>query len=157
MILFWEGLKAPLPPSHHLGKPAPQVEIVPLLAGEQAFVPGTIAESENSYKLVNFFASWCIPCKVEHPILMRITAETGIKIDGVSWKDTPEDSRHWLLKNGNPFSRVGVDVSGRFSQNWGITGVPETFLLNSKGQIVFHHAGPILPEVYRRDLAPLLQ
>ena len=101
--------------------------------------------------VVNVFASWCVPCRAEHPFLEALKAETGVRMVGINQKDQPENAAKFLAELGNPYDAVGGDSEGRVSIDWGVYGVPETFVLNAAGVITYKHIGPIdaqsLPEV----------
>ena len=106
--------------------------------------------------LENFFASWCVPCIIEHPQLMRLSRE-GVAIFGIAYKDKPADSLQFIRRHGNPFQRLAKDEPGRVAIDWGLYGVPETYLLDRQGIIRWRYAGPITDEVLAQDLRPLLQ
>ena len=106
--------------------------------------------------VVNFWASWCVPCIVEHPQLMRL-ARDGVRVFGINYKDRPADGAAFLARHGNPFQRLGRDEPGRVAIDWGVYGVPETYLVDRQGLIRWRFAGPITPEVLDRDLRPLLR
>jgi len=106
--------------------------------------------------LVNFWASWCVPCIIEHPQLMRLQRE-GIPVFGIAYKDKPEDSVRFLRQHGNPFRRLSKDEPGRVAIDWGVYGVPETYLLDREGVIRWRWAGPITPEVLEQDIRPLIR
>ena len=105
--------------------------------------------------IVNFWASWCVPCIIEHPQLMRLARE-GIPVFGIAYKDKPEDSLRFLRQHGNPFRRLSRDEPGRVAIDWGVYGVPETYLVDRQGIIRWRFAGPITPEILAQDLRPLL-
>ena len=105
--------------------------------------------------LVNFFSSWCVPCKVEVGNLETLSEK--IKIFGVSYKDKEVDTIKFLQKFGNPYENIGVDHNGHIAINWGVYGVPETFLINRKGLVIFRHAGPITEDVLKKLLIPKLK
>ena len=107
-------------------------------------------------KLVNFWASWCEPCRAEHPILEALQKE-GVVIYGVNYKDTPENALAFLAELGNPFEKIGADTTGRMGLNWGLYGVPETYLINGDGQILLRHAGPITERVIEATIRPALE
>ena len=107
-------------------------------------------------KLVNVFASWCAPCRTEHPQLMRL-ARDGVELYGIDYKDEPEAARQWLAGLGNPFARIGVDRGGQVAIDWGVYGVPETFIVDAKGVIRFKQVGPITPEVLNTTILPLVR
>ena len=93
--------------------------------------------------LVNAFASWCLPCLAEHPILTELAKRNGIRLYGINYKDKPEDAAAWLRTHGNPYARIGTDASGRVSIDWGVYGVPETHIVDGEGRIRYRHIGPI--------------
>ena len=106
--------------------------------------------------LVNFWASWCVPCIIEHPQLMRLQRE-GVPVHGIAYKDRPGDSLRFLRQHGNPFRRLGKDEPGRVAIDWGVYGVPETYLLDRQGIIRWRFAGPITQDVLDQDIRPLLR
>lgn len=93
--------------------------------------------------LVNVFASWCLPCRAEHAILVRLAREENIRLAGINYKDKPEAASKWLAELGNPYWRIGSDISGRVGIEWGVSGVPETFVIGRGGKIRFRHVGAI--------------
>ena len=95
----------------------------------------------KEFKIINFFASWCPPCKVEHPNLMKLSKK--FKIYGIAKKDSDAEIKNWLEKAGNPFEAIGHDYDGSAGINWGVYGLPETFIVNNYGKIVYKHVGPI--------------
>jgi cytochrome c biogenesis protein CcmG/thiol:disulfide interchange protein DsbE len=105
--------------------------------------------------MVNFFASWCVPCRAEHPYLTAFSEESGVPLYGINHRDKPEDAVAWLAELGNPYRRIGADP-GRAAVEWGVTGVPESFVIDGTGRIRWHHRGPLVPEVIERDLKPLI-
>jgi len=105
-------------------------------------------------KLVNFFASWCAPCRAEHPLLEKLAAE-GVKIYGVNYKDKPDDALGFLAELGNPYTAIGAD-QGRMALNWGVYGVPETYVINGDGRILLRFAGPISAQELERTIRPAL-
>ncbi len=106
--------------------------------------------------LINFFASWCPPCREEHPVLMALQAQ-GIPIWGIAYKDTRQAASAFLRKHGDPYARTASDAPGRAAIDWGLTGVPETFIINSKGVVVWHMAGPITPRLATEVIEPMMQ
>src|SRR3546814_7891929 len=105
--------------------------------------------------MVNFFASGCGPCRAEHPFLSALTEETGVPLYGINHRDKPEDAAAWLAELSNPYRRIGADP-GRAAVEWGVTGVPATFIIDGNGRISWHHRGPLVPEIIERDVKPLL-
>lgn len=135
-------------PEAMVGKPMPAVTLPSLDTGLQ--VP--MAEAAKGPVLVNFYASWCAPCEIEHPVLTRLKAE-GAPIVGVAYKDAPENSRAFLTRLGDPFRARLVDRDGRAGLEFGVTGVPETYLIGSDGTILAKHSGPLAIEDARAMLA----
>lgn len=138
-----------------IDKPAPQFA---LPAVEGLDVPGFDAGSlKGQVTVVNVFASWCIPCRDEHPLLTALKADAGIALYGINQKDAPENARAFLSELGNPYDAVGADANGRVSIDWGVYGVPETFVVDANGIIVFKHVGPISPQSLERELLPAIE
>lgn len=130
-------------PSALAGKPAPAVEVI-ALGNLPEFKDVDLRDGE--VKLVNYWASWCAPCRVEHPNL-EVLAKQGIKIYGVNYKDIPANALGFLEELGNPYTAIGADTTGRMALNWGVYGVPETYLIDGKGHILKRHAGPITQRI----------
>jgi cytochrome c biogenesis protein CcmG/thiol:disulfide interchange protein DsbE len=107
--------------------------------------------------LVNVFASWCVPCRAEHAVLTRMVQEDGLNLVGINYKNDPSDAAAWLAELGNPYSKIGSDINGRAGIEWGISGVPETFIVDGNGVVVFRYVGPILTDAalasIRQELA----
>jgi cytochrome c biogenesis protein CcmG/thiol:disulfide interchange protein DsbE len=106
-------------------------------------------------KLVNFWASWCAPCRVEHPVLEDLAAD-GLPIIGVNYKDDPEKALGFLAELGDPYTAVGADPEGRTGLDWGLYGVPETFVIDSDGTVLLRHPGPITRDVLDRRIMPAI-
>ena len=102
----------------------------------------------NEITLVNFFATWCKPCRDEHIYLQRFQNEKGLNIVGINYKDNPKKTKQWLQRLGNPYSNIAIDNKGKIAIDWGVYGIPETFVVNSKGIIKFRHVGPINKKIY---------
>ena len=135
-----------------IDRPAPQFALAPV---EGLKVPGfDTATLKGAPTLVNVFASWCIPCRDEHPLLEALKAETGIRLFGINHSDAPENAVAFLAELGNPYDAVGADRDRRVSIDWGVYGVPETFLVDAKGVIVYKHVGPLTPEAIENELLP---
>ena len=139
-------------PSPLIGKPAPAFAL-PGLNGQ----PPQMTERSLHGRplLVNFFASWCQGCQVEHPLLLQLS-QRGVEIVGMDYKDTDADGAAWLARHGNPYRSVVADAQGTAGLDYGVYGVPETYVLDASGTIVFKQIGPITEEVWRRKIAPLL-
>ncbi|MGD1878094.1 MAG: DsbE family thiol:disulfide interchange protein [Kiloniellaceae bacterium] len=142
-------------PTVMVDKPTPTFDLaaVPGL-GVPGLATGDLADGK--VVMVNFFASWCVPCRAEHPYLTAFVEKTGVPLYGINHRDKPEDAAAWLTELGNPYQRIGADP-GRAAVEWGVTGVPETFIIDGDGRIRYHHRGPLVPEVLERDVMPLLQ
>jgi cytochrome c biogenesis protein CcmG/thiol:disulfide interchange protein DsbE len=133
-------------PSALIGKPAPTLTLPPLegLVQAGAAVPGLDpAAFAGKVTVVNVWASWCAPCREEHPFLMRLAGDKRIAVVGINYKDGAENARRFLGRYGNPFAAVGVDSGGRAAIEWGVYGVPETFIVGRDGKIAFKQIGPI--------------
>jgi cytochrome c biogenesis protein CcmG/thiol:disulfide interchange protein DsbE len=144
-----------LVPSALIDKPAPAFDLPPLEGLDR---PG-LATSDlqnGEVALVNFFASWCLPCRAEHPLLMDL-AESGVRVLGIDFRDSPEDARRWLGQSGNPYERIGVDERGRTSIDFGVSGVPETFVIDREGRIRYQHIGPLMARDIEDKIVPLIE
>lgn len=104
---------------------------------------------DNKIRLVNFWASWCPPCRVEHPQLERLSELENVELYGVNYKDKKNSALNFLKEYGNPFLKIGTDQSGRNAIEWGVYGVPETFAIDQEGRVLFRHAGPITKEIMK--------
>ena len=150
-VMFWVGMSRENPdelPTALAGKPAPAVQVTSL-GDLPVFTDETLRD--GTVKLVNFWASWCAPCRVEHPNLEAL-AQSGVTIYGVNYKDKPENALKFLAELGDPFVAIGADEAGRMGLNWGVYGVPETYVIDGNGQIVARHAGPITQRVIETTL-----
>jgi len=160
--LFWFRLGAGDPsriPSALIGRPAPQTILPPLdgLTSDGKPVPGIDpAAFKGRVSIVNVWASWCVPCHDEAPLLTQLGKDTQIQVIGINYKDSPENARRFLGRYGNPFGMVGVDGNGRAAIEWGVYGVPETFIVDAKGVIRFKHTGPLAMDDIDREIVPAL-
>ena len=134
-------------PSNLLNKKVPMFETESLLKNER-FVSSQ--EFGNEIILVNFFATWCKPCRDEHIYIKRFSSEKGIEVIGINYKDNSQKAIGWLKELGNPYSNIAVDKNGRIAIDWGVYGIPETFIVNSKGIIKYRHVGPITKKIYEK-------
>lgn len=153
--LFYFGMKRDNPnslPSTMIGRTAPALTITPLGDSKLPTVEGL---QTGSVKLVNFWASWCGPCRAEHPNLEEMAAN-GIEIIGINYKDQPDNALGFLAELGNPFAEIGADATGRTGIEWGVYGVPETFILDSEGTILYRHPGPITARVMNEKILPAI-
>nr|WP_279306569.1 DsbE family thiol:disulfide interchange protein [Microvirga solisilvae] len=136
-------------PSVLLNKPVPVFNLAPLegLMADGKPVPGFSNESlKGRVTIVNVFASWCAPCRQEHPLLVELAKDPSVRLVGINQKDNPDNARRFLGALGNPYAAVGVDPNGRASIDWGVYGVPETFIVGPDGTIRHKHIGPLTPE-----------
>lgn len=147
------GLNPREVPSPLVGKPVPQFELPPV-KGRSLRLSAQDLKGEVS--IVNIFASWCLPCREEHPLLLALKAERIAPIHGINYKDKPEDAARWLDALRDPYTRTGADLDGRVGIDWGVYGVPETFVIDRHGRIAYKHVGAITPEVMAKKLKPLL-
>jgi len=138
-------------PSPLIGKPAPAFDL-PTPEGARL----TPAQLRGEPVLVNFWASWCTPCLQEHPLLMEL-ARSGVKVVGLNYKDDPQAAQQWLARHGNPFAVIAQDRAGRAGLDWGVYGVPETFVLDAQGTIRHKQIGPMTREAWQTDVAALVQ
>lgn len=138
-----------------IDKPVPDFT---LPAVEGLDVPGFDTNSlGDEVTVVNVFASWCIPCRDEHPLLETLKAQTGVRLFGINHSDAPENARAFLAELGNPYDAVGADRDRRVSIDWGVYGVPETFLVDTDGVITYKHVGPLTPAAIETELLPALE
>ena len=150
--LFWLRLGSGDPsriPSALIGHPAPQTALPPLqgLVADGAAVPGLDpAMFKGKVSIVNVWASWCVPCHDEAPLLTQLGHDKRLQVIGINYKDTPDNARRFLGRYGNPYGFVGVDGTGRAAIEWGVYGVPETFIVGREGKIVYKLVGPITPD-----------
>lgn len=148
-------------PSALIGKPVPPTEFPSLegLVAHGAPVPGFTSKSlaQGEVSVVNFWASWCAECATEQDLLGELQQRTGVPLYGVSYKDKPVAARRFLGRYGNPFSAVGTDDNGRKAIEWGVYGMPETFIVNGKGEIVYKHVGAITPTSLTERLIPMIE
>jgi len=136
-------------PSALIGKPAPMLSLPPLegLQRDGVPVPGLDPRAfAGNVTIVNVWASWCAPCREEHPYLVKIAGDSRVRLVGINYKDGAENARRFLGRYGNPFVAVGVDAGGRAAIEWGVYGVPETFVVGRDGTIAFKQIGPIVEE-----------
>ena len=141
-------------PSVLINKPAPEFT---LAAVPDIGVPGfDTAALKGDVTVVNVFASWCIPCRDEHPVLSALKAETGVRLFGINQKDAAANAKSFLDQLGNPYDAIGADSSGRVSIDWGVYGVPETFIVDKQGVVLFKHVGPLSSDAVEREIKPAI-
>jgi len=142
-------------PSQLIGRTVPFFGKLPGLDAEQGFGSTDLVGRDRPI-LVNFFASWCVPCIIEAPALMTLKGE-GVPIWGIAYKDTPQAARTFLVRNGDPYARIARDDPGRVAIDWGVYGVPETYLIDRTGVVRWRQAGPLTPEIVDEQLRPALR
>lgn len=141
-------------PSPLIGKPVPTFSLPPVHGRTLGLASGDLS---GEVSLVNVFASWCVACRDEHPLLMQIHRDKVVPIHGLNYKDAPADAARWLDEMGDPYTRTGADVDGRVAIDWGVYGVPETFVVDRDGRIAYKRIGPITPAIWRDKLLPLIR
>ena len=163
-IVFLFSLKSGDPtklPSALIGKPVPSVDFPPiegLVSKDGEPVPGVVAKNlgQGEVTVVNFWASWCGPCVQEHPLLVELGQRHGVKIVGINYKDPSPGGRRFLGRYGNPYSAVGTDGLGRGAIEWGVYGMPETFVIDGQGRIAHKHVGPLTREALKSEVLPAI-
>lgn len=140
-------------PSTLIDRPVPAFALPAVEPGAPGLAHTDLA---GGIKLLNVFASWCPGCRVEHPTLLEIAKAKAVPLYAINWKDKPGDGLKWLKAYKNPYLKTGDDPSGRLGIDMGVTGVPETFVIDATGRIRYRHAGPITPDVWRDTFEPLL-
>ena len=140
-------------PSAMIDKPAPAFTLAGL-GGAQGLDSAALG---GRVVLVNFFASWCVPCRIEHPLLMQLADATKTPLYGIAYKDKPADTARFLDELGDPYKRVGLDEAGRTGIDFGVYGVPETYVVDKAGRIRLRHVGPLTAEAVAKELKPLIE
>jgi len=148
------GLKPREVPSPFIGKPAPAFAL-PLL--DQPAKTLGVADMRGRVWLLNIWASWCAPCREEHPLLVQLAGSRLVPIIGLNYKDDPRNAQEWLLRLGDPYRATAMDRDGRTGIDWGVYGVPETFLVDRDGVLRHKVIGPLTRETWNRDVLPLVQ
>jgi len=153
-FLYGLGRDPSVIPSALVGRPVPEFKLPPV-KGRTLGLASSDLRGEVS--LVNVFASWCTACREEHPLLMKIKDEHTVPIHGIDYKDKPDDAANWLDTMGDPYARTGANIDGRVSIDWGVYGVPETFVVDRQGRIAFKHVGPVSEQVLSGEILPLIE
>lgn len=141
-------------PSKRIGKPAPEFTLPELYNPETHISP---ADLKGKVWVLNVFASWCVSCRAEHEVVTHFTKTHNIDVVGLNYKDEEKDAKAWLKQFGNPYSHIAVDYKGYTGIDWGVYGVPETFVIDKKGLIRHRFAGPLTEQIVATDLLPLVQ
>jgi cytochrome c biogenesis protein CcmG/thiol:disulfide interchange protein DsbE len=155
VIAFGFGLRrdpSRIPPTL-IDQPAPSFELASVREGGPGF---SSADLEGKVSLVNIFASWCVACVYEHPTLVDIAEAGGPAIYGLAWKDEPGATAQWLDRLGDPYTATGDDASGRVAIDFGVTGAPETYVVDKTGHVRYKHVGVITPQDWRNTIGPLV-
>lgn len=139
-------------PSMLIDRPLPALDLPALTEGRPGLQTASLT---GEPALLNVFASWCLPCRIEHPVLLDLAAK-GVPVYGLDWKEPAADGAKWIAELGDPYRAIGNDPSGRAGIELGVTGVPETFVVDKKGRVRYKHIGPITPQDYDDKIAPLL-
>lgn len=141
-------------PSPLIGRPAPAFELPLLMQPDRKFNEKTML---GRVWILNVWASWCPPCLVEHPVVTQVSRSGMAPVVGLNYKDKREDALPWLKRNGDPFQLVAFDENGRIGIDYGVYGVPETYIIDRQGVIRYKHIGPITPDVVKQDMEPLVR
>jgi cytochrome c biogenesis protein CcmG/thiol:disulfide interchange protein DsbE len=162
--LFWYALHSGDPsllPSPMIGKKVPEFSLPPIegLSADGKKVEGFASSdlAQGRPTVVNVFASWCVECQIEHPILLALAKEPGIRLYGINYKDDMASARRFLGRYDNPYARVGADASGRTAIDFGVYGVPETYVVTGDGKIAYRHVGPLTEDAIKTKILPLLK
>lgn len=139
-------------PSAFIGKPVPIFNLPPVRGRKLGL---SSADLKGGVSLVNVFASWCVACRAEHPLFMQLAANKVVPIHGIN-KDAPQDAADWLDNLGDPYTRTGIDRDGRVAIDWGVTGVPETFVVDASGIVACKQVGPITQQALEETILPLI-
>jgi cytochrome c biogenesis protein CcmG/thiol:disulfide interchange protein DsbE len=140
-------------PSALINKSVPEFALPPVKGRTLGL---SSADLRGDVSLVNVFASWCVACRAEHPIFMRIKAEGVVPVHGLNYKDRPDDAAEWLVMLGDPYTRTGADLDGRVAIDWGVYGVPETFVVGKDGRIAYKHIGALTQKDLDQTILPLI-
>ncbi|GAB4175323.1 MAG: DsbE family thiol:disulfide interchange protein [Rhodocyclaceae bacterium] len=141
-------------PSPLIGKPVPEFKLPPVKGRTLGLAT---ADLRGEVSMVNVFASWCTACREEHPLWVELKKRNVVPIHGLNYKDKPGDAARWLDDLGDPYTRTGADIDGRVGIDWGVYGVPETFVIDRQGRIAYKHIGAITPRVLEDKLLPLIE
>ena len=141
-------------PSTLVGQAVPKFSLPPVQGRTLGLSSDNLV---GEVSLVNVFASWCVACRAEHPLLMRLAKDKTVPIHGINYKDAPEDAAQWLNTMGDPYTRTGADRDGRVAIDWGVYGVPETFVIDATGHIAYKHIGAVTEQALNGTILPMIE
>lgn len=141
-------------PSTLIGHPVPQFALSPVKGRTLGLAS---ADLKGEVSLVNVFASWCVACRLEHPLLLQMKTDAVVPVHGLNYKDSPDDAAQWLDTFGDPYARTGADLNGRVAIDWGVYGVPETFVISKDGRVAYKQIGPLNSEILAGVIIPLIR
>ena len=141
-------------PSALIGRAVPEFDLPPIEGRDDGL---SSADLQGEVSIVNVWASWCVPCRVEMPLLVELAAQGTVPIHGINYKDAPDAALAFLNETGDPYSRIGADRSGRASIDWGVYGLPETFVIDAQGRIAYKHVGPFDRRSLEQDILPVVR
>ena len=141
-------------PSALIGKSVPEFALPPIEGRQDGL---SSADLQGRVSLVNVWASWCVPCRAENPLLVELASSGTVPIYGINYKDAPEEALDFLDELGDPFTRIGADRSGRVAIDWGVYGLPETFIVDAEGRIAYKHVGPFDRRALEEDILPMVR
>ena len=153
LLFFGLGRDASRLPSTLIGRAAPKFSLPPV---KGRFLGLANTDLAGEVSLVNVFASWCVACRAEHPLLMQLAHDKSVTLHGLNTKDAPEDAARWLNAMGDPYTRTGADIDGRVAIDWGVYGVPETFVVGADGIVAYKQIGPLTQEALDETILPLV-
>lgn len=142
-------------PSALIGTKAPMLDLIALDGSERPAL--TTAAISGKLTLVNVFASWCVPCRQEHPMLLELSKDPRVNVVGINYKDRNDNALRFLGELGNPFSAIGVDPNGKAAIDWGVYGIPESYLVGPDGTILYKKVGPFDPDSFQTQLMPAIE
>ena len=141
-------------PSALIGRAVPEFDLPPIEGRDDGL---SSSDLRGEVSIVNVWASWCVPCRVEMPLLVELAAQGTVPIHGINYKDAPDAALAFLDETGDPYTRIGADRSGRASIDWGVYGLPETFVIDAQGRIAYKHVGPFDRRSLEQDILPVVR